>query len=128
MPLIIDPNYLPPELAAQILEREAANQNQAAPLDEGVRELLTVQIEELVEAAQRCTKILRFGLTVNPWTGLHNRDTLEIEMGDVVAIMRALVAHEVIDGDRISDYADRKIEALRRPDGRLRIAKIPEGA
>ena len=120
---MIDKNYLPPELAAAILEREA--QICAAPLAEDIRELITLQAEECVEAAQRCTKILRFGLTENPWNGKHNRDTFESEMGDVVAIARILIALRVIDARRITDYADAKIEALRRPDGRLRVAKVP---
>jgi len=130
---VIDKNHLPPELAARILEREA--ELRANPLGADVAEIATVLSEECAEAAvelmkvvQRCTKILRFGLTVNPWTGVHNRDAIELELGDVVAMIRALHANQVIDLERVSTCADRKLEALRRPDGRLRIAKIPEDA
>ncbi len=122
-------NYLPPELAAQILERENRLERggppDAEPLPDDERELLTILAEECGEVVQRCTKILRFGMRVNPWTGKHNRDQLELELGDVQAIARVLDALDVVDRRRIEDYADKKIAALRKPDGRLRYAKIP---
>lgn len=119
----IDKNHLPPELAAQILEREALLQ--AAPLTDDVRELLTILAEECGEVVQRCTKILRFGFTTNPWTGKHNGDQLELELGDVQAIQRVLDALGVVDAERISGYASDKIRALRKLDGRLRHARVP---
>ena len=59
-------NYLPPELAAQIMEREASNERAqvsdlGAPLPDDVREMLTILAEECGEVVRRCTKILRFG-------------------------------------------------------------------
>lgn len=122
--MTIDKNHLPPELAAQILERDA--KFAAAPLPEDVRELLTCLAEECGEVVQRCTKILRFGLTKNPWNGKHNRDTLESELGDLFAICVVLKALDVINGERVDAYTLLKIEALRVPDGRLRVAKVPE--
>lgn len=121
-----DKNHLPAELAAKILEREAAQR--AAEIPEDTRELVTLLAEECAEGAQACTKILRFGLTINPWTGKYNRDVLEYELGDVIAAIRALHALGVVDIERILRRADRKLHALRADDGRLRHARIPEGA
>ena len=122
---MIDPNYLPPELAAQILERDA--ELTASPLPDDVREILTILAEECGEVVQRCTKILRFGLTVNPWNGKHNREQLESELGDVAAMLRMLSAMGVISSREVAVAACKKLAAMRRPDGRLRHAKIPEG-
>lgn len=122
----IDKNYLPPELAAQILERDA--EIEANPLDPGIRELLIVLAEECGETVQRVTKILRFGFTTSPWTGKNNRDELELELADIGAMVRALDAHGVINLDRVNRLVDKKLAALRPPNGRLRHAKIPEGA
>jgi NTP pyrophosphatase (non-canonical NTP hydrolase) len=122
----IDPHHLPPELAAQILERDA--ELAANPLPEDLRELLTILAEECVESAQRCTKILRFGMLPNPWTGRHNRETLEAELGDLFAIVRILHARGDVDWVKIIAHAEAKIFALRKPNGRLRHAQVPEGA
>lgn len=122
--MTIDKNHLPPELAAQILEREA--ELSRAPLPDDVRELVTMLAEECAEVGQRCTKILRFGLTVNPWTGKHNRDQLELELGDLAAMVWLLDALGVVDGRRVDINRRAKIQALKRQDGRTRYVKIPE--
>lgn len=122
----IDPHYLPPELAAQILEREA--KLAAEPLRESQRELLVMLAEECGEVVQRVTKILRWGYTVNPYTGHHNRATLEAELGDLFAIVRILHARGEVDWVRVVAQSDAKIHALRIPDGRLRHSEVPEGA
>lgn len=124
-PTVPDRNHLPPELAAQILERDAQIREQ--PLTEAIREILTLLVEECCEVGQRVTKILRFGLTVNPWTGKHNRDTLEAELGDHLAAVAILRHFGVVSDARILAYARAKLEALRVPDGRLRHARFPAG-
>lgn len=119
-------NQLPPELATQILEREELLKK--FPMSEDVRELLTILAEECGEVVQRCTKVLRFGFTKNPWNGKRNKDELELELGDVLAIVRALAALGAIELHHLDQYADVKLAKMRVPDGRLRHAKIPEGA
>ena len=77
---------------------ETALEADVVELTAATRELLTILAEENAEVVQRCTKILRFDLRVNPWTGVHNRESLERELGDVLAIMGLLaaeVAHEI---------------------------------
>jgi len=116
-------NYLPPELASKLLETQKLEDTEVSP---EVEELLYLQAEECAETVQRCTKILRFGLRINPWTGEHNRETLERELGDILAVARLLQAYNVISLDTVAKYSEEKIEALRKPDGRLRVAKVPE--
>lgn len=100
----------------------------AYPISDDIREILQLLTEEAAEAIQAASKIQRFGMTTNPWTGLHNRAVLESELGDVFAAVRTLHALNIIDWVRVCGYADAKLKALREPDGRLRIAKVPEGA
>lgn len=108
-------NELPPELAAQILEREAAA---AVPgrgrpdLDPAVLELLDFTSEECAEAIQAASKVKRFGLDENPYTGVTNRESLEHELGDVVAGMAALCALDVIDLKRVVGYGEEKFESM----------------
>ncbi len=97
-------------------------------LDPGVDEVLTLLIEECAEVIQRCTKNKRIGIRSNPWTGKHNRDQLELELGDVSAAVRILHCMEALDMDQVEVYREQKVQALRQPDGRLRVAKVPEDA
>lgn len=125
-PRKLDKNHLPPELAAQILERDA--QIRENPLTEAQRELLAILAEECGEVIQRATKILRFGYTVNPWSGHHNRETLEAELGDLFAVVRILHARGEVDWVKVVGHAEAKLAAFKRKDGRLRHAVVPDGA
>ena len=125
-------NYLPPEMASHILSRDgrAKELHPVMPdvpleeLDPAIRELLTNLAEECSEVVRCCTKILRFGMRINPYTGIHNVDSLELELGDVSAISEILERYRVLDLDRVQNHADTKIEALSLADGRLRFAKV----
>jgi NTP pyrophosphatase (non-canonical NTP hydrolase) len=119
----LDLRHLPPELAAQVLERHNCVEGS---ITDAERELLTILAEECGEVVQRCTKIQRFGMTENPWTGKHNRAELEAELGDVIAMMRILAARGTIRGEIVAMRGDKKIAALRVPDGRLRVAVVPD--
>ena len=103
---------------------ETALEADVVELTAATRELLTILAEENAEVVQRCTKILRFDLRVNPWTGVHNRESLERELGDVLAIMGLLAAEGTIDARRISAYAVEKVEKLRDDPDRLRHAVV----
>lgn len=125
-------HHLPAELAAQLLEREAAlGEPELHPV---VRELLEILAEECAETIQRVTKILRFGFTkilrfgfrVNPWTGEHNRGTLELEFGDVTAIGKLLIDAGAMRGDVVIKNMRAKLRALGRRDGRLRSAVVDD--
>jgi len=123
-------NYLPPELVAEMIERQGAEFTRlermatahAEPLSDAQAELLVVLTEECAETIQRATKIQRFGLRVNPWTGLHNRDTLETEIADIMAIVDLLNCAAVINAQRVHAKTVEKIGKLAVPDGRLRFA------
>lgn len=90
-------------------------------------ESLALLAEECGEVVQRCTKVLRFGFTVNPWTGKHNRAQLEAELGDLIAQAVVADANGVASLARVLDAADRKLAALRVADGRVRRALVPGG-
>lgn len=116
-------NEMPAELAAQLLERYTADE--VAPGDELTPErleVLAVLAEECGETVQRVTKILRFGLRVNPWTKRHNRTALEMELGDIVAATAILESQGVVSLCRIIAFADAKLAAFRAKDGRLQHA------
>lgn len=111
-------NEMPPELAAQILEREAT-----LPGPEGIttpiREFLDLHKEECAESIHRASKAGRFGLRVNPYNGTHNRETLEDEMGDVLATIRTLAQLGAVDMRRVFLRAEAKQAAYRVNDGRV---------
>jgi hypothetical protein len=91
------------------------------------RELLNTLMEECSEVIKCASKILRFGLRRNPYTGALNRDALESELGDVGALMAALEQYDVIeiDIDNVAVATSDKLHALERNEaGRLRYAKV----
>jgi hypothetical protein len=97
----------------------------AAPelLTGAVRELLANLAEEAAEVVQRCTKILRFGLRRNPYSGELNARALERDLGDLHALEALLVRARVIDPARVGEAQADKLRALDRNEaGRLRYA------
>lgn len=92
------------------------------PITPGGDEMLTVLAEECAEVSQVRCKIDRFGLSTNPWTGVHNREALENEIGDIFAAVEALRRLGVVDGDRISARMRWKLAQYLVRDGRLGAA------
>lgn len=73
-------------------------------------ERLVVLTEELCEAAQAACKMQRHGYeSSHPDYYETNRQQLERELGDVVALMSILVKNGDIDVDRILDAANKKL-------------------
>lgn len=94
-------------------------------IDAAAFEALAIAGEECGEVVQRIGKILRFGMRASPYTGRHNRDTLEAELGDVLAAISLLEANGVVSIERVAGHASSKIAAFAVPDGRLRHARLP---
>lgn len=99
----------------------------AAPeaLTNAERELLQTLAEEAAEVVQRCTKMLRFGKRRNPYSGKQNSETLEDEIGDVLAFTEMCDRYDLIAYENVIKARDRKLEALARNEaGRLRYARV----
>ena len=73
---------------------------------------LILLIEEMGEVIQVCTKALRFGIdSPNPTSGLTNRELLEVELGDVNAIIGILMENKTI---RSMELAKNELKKLRK--------------
>jgi len=85
-------------------------------LDPEAAELLAVLAEECGEVVQRVGKILRHGIdSVSPYSGIANRESLEDELTDVMAVVDLLSRLKVLDWVRINDQMAEKFERLARP-------------
>lgn len=93
--------------------------------DEGIspalQEALSCLAEECAEVIQVCTKILRFGARVNPYTGEHNLHALERELGDLTMMIGVLNAASIINADIVCELATKKLdEVTAKDDGRFK--------
>ena len=68
-------------------------------------EALTMASEECAEVVQCVSKINRFGMRASPYTGVHNREKLERELGDVLAQLAILGCNDVVTVRRVMGYA-----------------------
>jgi len=79
------------------------------------RELLTILAEECCEVAQRCTKALRFGTSeIQPGQNLSNSERIEMELGDVKAVIRRLADMGIIYFESIDRNAVAKQPKLNK--------------
>ena len=88
-------------------------------LSPGQAERLALLLEELGEAQQAIGKVLRHGYAShNPKAPFSddpsNRQTLERELGDVIAAVRMLSQAGDLDGPEINRAADRKTVAVKQ--------------
>lgn len=82
-------------------------------MNERVDEIMHITQEECAEVTQAISKVFRFG-----FTGLHNGKTnkehLEEELGDLVAMIRLLVADGAVNEDAINKASVAKLEKLHK--------------
>lgn len=79
-------------------------------------EALIILQEECAEVSVVVSKIKRFGISnvaMGSTDGLTNRDRLEAELGDVLAMIDILGELGVIDKDKLITYNKRKREKLK---------------
>jgi NTP pyrophosphatase (non-canonical NTP hydrolase) len=80
-----------------------------------VDEALTILQEECAEVIVEVSKIKRFGLDSVSWkTNIGHRETLEIEVGDVLAMVEILIDQGILNPDRVHDAIKAKKEKLRK--------------
>src|ERR1700681_3845803 len=77
---------------------------------------MAILAEECGEVVQRVGKVLRHGLgSVNPYNGVMNRESLEDELTDIMAVVDLLCRLDVLDWHRINDAMPPKFNRLARP-------------
>jgi NTP pyrophosphatase (non-canonical NTP hydrolase) len=98
-----------------------------AMVSDQAAESLGLLQEECAEVIQVASKIDRFGLRVNPYTGKHNRDELHKELGDVLAQVRLLAHLGIVDLVAVAHASETKLAELReKPEGRLHTLRVPD--
>jgi NTP pyrophosphatase (non-canonical NTP hydrolase) len=80
-------------------------------------EMLTILAEECAEVTQACTKILRFGPGLNPYTERWNQAALEDELGQVIASALVLAKYGGLDAAKVERAVERRLADLRRNEG-----------
>jgi NTP pyrophosphatase (non-canonical NTP hydrolase) len=83
-------------------------------MDENVKEILLIMQEECAEVTQAISKCFRFGLDNHkPGKPKTNREHLEEELGDLVAMITLLEMHGVISQHNIEKAKLAKFEKLK---------------
>lgn len=79
------------------------------------QEALIILQEECAEVVQEVSKIFRFGIdTLNHKTGLKHSTMLEMEVGDMLALVDILVEQGVLDQDGLDIAKENKINKLKQ--------------
>ena len=83
-------------------------------MDNQTKEVMDILQEECAEVIQAVSKISRFGIDgAKPGTTKTNREHLEEEVGDLMAMVDILVAKNIISQENINKAAERKLEKLK---------------
>jgi len=81
-------------------------------MDNQTHEVLSILQEESAEIIQAVSKIFRFGIDTQ-WKGQTNREQLEEELGDVLAMIDILCATNIVDLDKLKIAKHAKLEKLK---------------
>lgn len=84
-----------------------------ATMNDKEREILVITQEECAEVIQEISKIFRFGIDNSHKDGMTHRTKLEMEVGDLLAMIDLLLEHKIIDKDYIDSYKLQKIAKLK---------------
>ena len=76
-------------------------------------EILIITQEECAEVIQAISKTIRFGLDVE-WNNETNRDHLEEEVGDLVAMINLMIQAEIISEDNVIAASEKKLLKLKK--------------
>ena len=84
-------------------------------MDTQTKEVMDILQEECAEVIQAVSKISRFGLdNLKPGKPKTNREHLEEELGDLIAMVDILTRNGVVDSANIEMAATAKIEKLKQ--------------
>jgi NTP pyrophosphatase (non-canonical NTP hydrolase) len=80
-----------------------------------VKEVLCIAQEECAEVTQAISKIFRFGWdSCHPETGVTNKDHLEVEIGDLQAMIDILIEKSIISDSAVNAARIAKKEKLKK--------------
>lgn len=82
-------------------------------MNERLDEIMHITQEECAEVTQAISKVFRFGFTATH-NGKTNKEHLEEELGDLVAMIRLLVADGAVNEDAINKASIAKLEKLHK--------------
>lgn len=83
-------------------------------MNERIQETLDILQEECAEVIVEISKCRRFGLDSYHYkTGVKHRDMLEMEIGDVLAMVDILIEHNFVDKDRLNLAKETKRNKLK---------------
>jgi NTP pyrophosphatase (non-canonical NTP hydrolase) len=84
-------------------------------MDDQTKEVMSILQEECAEVTQAVSKCFRFGLdNYKPGKPLTNREHLEVELGDVVAMVDLLVERGIVSAESIEKAKQAKFEKLKQ--------------
>jgi NTP pyrophosphatase (non-canonical NTP hydrolase) len=83
-------------------------------MDKQIKEILCITQEECSEVSQSISKVFRFGWdSSHPKTGVNNKEHLEEEIGDLLAMVDILVEKCIISDTRVNEARKAKREKLK---------------
>ena len=83
-------------------------------MDSQTKEVMDILQEECAEVIQAVSKISRFGLdNFKPGKPKTNREHLEEELGDMLAMIDIMLANKVVNRDNLETAKRAKIEKLK---------------
>lgn len=84
-------------------------------MDKTIKEVMDILQEECAEVIQAVSKINRFGLdNLKPGKPKTNREHLEEELGDMLAMIDIMLEKSVISQDKLELAKQAKIEKLKK--------------
>lgn len=82
-------------------------------MNEKQREILVITQEECAEVIQEVSKIFRFGIDNHHKDGMPHRNKLEMEVGDLLAMIDLMFEHQLIDTDNVQTAIQNKKDKLK---------------
>ena len=94
-------------------------------LNETNNEVMDILQEECAEVIQAVSKIRRFGIdNAKPGTDYNNREHLEEELGDMLAMIDILMANNIVSWGKLHQAKRAKIEKLKKWSNIANLDKI----
>lgn len=83
-------------------------------MNDETKEILDITQEEAAEVIVAISKVSRFGFdNIKPGQSITNREHLEVELGDVLAMIDILVDKKIVNRDSIEKAIQAKREKLK---------------
>lgn len=80
-------------------------------MDKQTKEILCITQEECAEVTQAISKVFRFGMETE-WNGETNKEHLEEELGDVLAMISILQSEGIVREEKVLEAWGNKLSKL----------------